>query len=109
MLPEIFVEERKVVEAQGECNFLDRHIGRFKLRFGIHNDDIAQDIQCSPSADLFYHITEMLQGDVEPFGVIRHAMLFRVVFHRQLRTPGIFPYYASWEHCYMAYDSCIIQ
>ena len=84
MLPEIFVEERKVVEAQGECNFLDRHIGRFKLRFGIHNDDIAQDIQCSPSADLFYHITEMLQGDVEPFGVIRHAMLFRVVFHRQL-------------------------
>ena len=63
MLPEIFVEERKVVEAQGECNFLDRHIGRFKLRFGIHNDDIAQDIQCSPSADLFYHITEMLQGD----------------------------------------------
>ena len=84
MLPEIFVEERKVVEAQGECNLLDRHIGRFKLRLGIHNDDIAQDIQCSPSADLFYHITEMLQGDVKPFGVIRHAMFFRVVFHRQL-------------------------
>ena len=42
MLPEVFIEERQIVEAQGECNLFYRKVGRFQLRFCIHDNNVGE-------------------------------------------------------------------
>ena len=110
MLSEVFIEERQVVETQSECNLLNRHIGRFKLCFRIHDNDIAQDIQRGSSADFLYYVAEMLQGDIKPLGIIGDAMLFRIVLHRQLHELAAYLHIAChrsiaiWRMVFIQFD-----
>ena len=79
----IFAEKGYVREIQRNGNFLDRHIGRFEQRFGIHDDHLRDQVGHRLARLLFDRRAEVLGREAHLVRIERYPAFPGIMFHHQ--------------------------